>query len=151
MIAVETGEFPSADEAVSAAPPRWSRTRQGRESRKAPHRVSPGAPLSVCSFCACDGSQIPKYSACYLPQEFISGFRFPFFPFIHKPKIVGSSGSLCNPLGLLAAGRRNWVRRRTEKHKHQHPASSRLRLPPLSARTARDARCLRICEAMTTI
>jgi hypothetical protein len=30
-------------------------------------------------------------------------FRFPSFLFIHKPGMVGSSGSCCNPLGLSVA------------------------------------------------
>jgi hypothetical protein len=50
MLAIETGEFASADEAVGAAT--------------------------------------------------IIHFRFPFFLFIHRPGMVGGSGSRCNPLVL---------------------------------------------------
>src|SRR5262249_46600407 len=56
-------------------------------------------------------------------------FRFPVFLFRF----------LLQSIMIVGAGRCNGVGRRTEKHKHEHPASPRSRPPPLLARTARGA------------
>jgi hypothetical protein len=133
------GQISQTDEATS-------RRQWGLRNNK---RGDPGRPFGIYSFCLCDGSQIPKRSAC-ISYHNAFPVTVPVLPIYPQAGNGGKFRFLLQSIRIVGAGRRNGLRRRTEKHKHEHPAQPRSRPRPLLARTARDARCQRNCETMTT-